>query len=43
MAGLSTEINPHALRHTYATRLLETGENLKTVQGLMGHADISTT
>lgn len=43
MAGLSTEINLHALRHTYATRLLENGENLKTVQELMGHADISTT
>ncbi|ODA40378.1 tyrosine-type recombinase/integrase [Desulfosporosinus sp. BG] len=42
-AGISKEINLHALRHTYATRLLENGENLKTVQELMGHADISTT
>jgi len=42
-AGLSSDINLHALRHTYATRLLENGENLKTVQELMGHADISTT
>ena len=33
----------HALRHTYATRLFEAGVPPKTVQELMGHADISTT
>lgn len=37
------EISFHALRHTYATRLIELGENIKTVQELLGHADISTT
>jgi len=42
-AGIPEDINLHALRHTFATRMLEEGENLKTVQELLGHADISTT
>ena len=42
-AGIPDDINLHALRHTFATRMLEEGENLKTVQELLGHADISTT
>ncbi|MBE6021594.1 MAG: site-specific integrase [Cellulosilyticum sp.] len=37
------EISFHALRHTYATRLIEAGENIKTVQELLGHADVTTT
>jgi integrase len=42
-AGISNEVNLHGLRHTFATRLLEEGENLKTVQELLRHADIKTT
>lgn len=41
-ANLPKDINLHALRHTYATRLLKRGESIKTIQNLLGHADIST-
>ena len=42
-AGIAKRVTPHTLRHAFATHLLQAGCDIRTVQDLLGHAEVATT